>query len=227
MSKMKIMIAYDGSLSGGAMIDDLKNSGLPVEAETLVVSVGEIWMAPAPGYVMIESAQTYIPFHIREAEKTAQHACEQIKNIFPGWKTTAEAYIGSPAQEILQRADQWQPDLIVVGSQGRSALGRFIFGSVSQKIVSEAHCSVRVARGRLLEDDGKIRIVIGVDGSPGSEIALDAAAKRSWPEGTEALLVTSIGSFATADAGFGKVYAAKQIDLSKKDDPGLHYMHSV
>ena len=40
------------------------------------------------------------------------------------------------------------PDLIVVGSHGRSALGRFMLGSVSQKVVTEAHCSVRVARGR-------------------------------------------------------------------------------
>lgn len=227
MSKMKIMIAYDGSTSAGAMLDDLKNAGLPREAEALVVSVGEVWTAPAPGYVMIETVQADIPFRIKEAEKLAVRASERLKKIFPRWKISAEAYVGSPSHEILSRAEEWQPDLITVGSQGHSAVGRFIFGSVSQKIVTEAHCSVRIARGRVLEDGDRIRIIIGLDGSPGSEIAADAVSKRSWPEGTEVLLVTSIGSFAAADAGFGKVRASDGFNFAGKNESYAHYMQPI
>ena len=87
------------------------------------------------------------------------------------------------------KADQLKPDLIVVGSQGRSALGRFVMGSVSQKVLTEARCSVRVARGRVEVEDSLARIIVGVDGSPGSEAAVQAVAARQWPSGSEARVI--------------------------------------
>ena len=41
---------------------------------------------------------------------------------------------------------QLPPDLVLVGSHGRSRLGRLILGSVSQKVLSHVHCSVRIGR---------------------------------------------------------------------------------
>ena len=97
----------------------------------------------------------------------------------------SEAYAGSPAWEVIKEADKWEPDLIVVGSQGRSALGRFVLGSVSQKNVTEARCSVRVGRSRTGSGGLPLRVLVGVDGSPGAERAVRAVAKREWPSGTE------------------------------------------
>jgi hypothetical protein len=42
------MIAYDGSESADAALDDLRMAGLPREAEALIVSVGEVMMMPPP-----------------------------------------------------------------------------------------------------------------------------------------------------------------------------------
>ncbi|HSE99129.1 MAG TPA: universal stress protein, partial [Blastocatellia bacterium] len=64
-----------------------------------------------------------------------------------------------------------------------------LLGSVSQKVVNEAPCSVRIGRGRKREADAPLRIMIGVDGSPGSEAALKAVAAREWPGGTEVRVV--------------------------------------
>src|SRR6185369_4937594 len=88
-----------------------------------------------------------------------------IQSYFPAWNISYEVKQGSPATEILRKADDWKPDLIIVGSHGRSALGRLVFGSVSQRIVTEAYCPVRVGRKLEKRGIGPPRIVIGVDGS--------------------------------------------------------------
>ena len=72
-----------------------------------------------------------------------------------------------------------------VGSQGRSALGRLFLGSVSQKILTEARCSVRVGRRSITAGGVSMRVLVGVDGSPGAEAAVRAVAKRKWPADTE------------------------------------------
>jgi hypothetical protein len=56
----------------------------------------------------------------------------------------AEYLVGDPADTLMELATKWGADLIVVGSQGRSAIGRLILGSVSRRIVTEARCSVRI-----------------------------------------------------------------------------------
>jgi nucleotide-binding universal stress UspA family protein len=53
---------------------------------------------------------------------------------------------GPPRAVILDEAESWDADLIVVGSHGYRAWERFLLGSVSQSIVSHAKCSVEVVR---------------------------------------------------------------------------------
>jgi len=48
---------------------------------------------------------------------------------------------------------------------------------------------VRVARGRVEETASPARIIVGVDGSDGSDAAIDAVKHRSWPPGTEIFLI--------------------------------------
>jgi nucleotide-binding universal stress UspA family protein len=97
--------------------------------------------------------------------------------------------MGGPAQMILEAAKDWDADLIVVGSHGRSAVARFLLGSISQKVLTEADCSVRIARGRVEVDPGACRIVIGFDGSGGALAAVEAVASRCWPNESQVKLV--------------------------------------
>jgi len=50
------------------------------------------------------------------------------------------------ATVILDEAESWGADLIVLGSHGYNAWKRFLLGSVSQAVVSHAKCSVEVVR---------------------------------------------------------------------------------
>lgn len=201
--RMKILLGYDGSECADAAIDDLRCAGLPALAETHILSVAELWLPPPPpsSYEILEQARdVHVPADIhhvyskdseaaKEALALAMRARERVQANFPQWEVTADSLCGSASWELVYKADQWKPDLIVVGSHGRTALGRFVLGSVSQRVLTEARCSVRIARGRVDEPNTPVRIIIGLDGSPPSELAVRAVASRSWPEGSEATLV--------------------------------------
>jgi nucleotide-binding universal stress UspA family protein len=190
---MKILIAYDGSNCADSALEDLRRAGLPRLAETEVLSVSELW-APVlesigAGAVRIVGA---LPISLEKAESLAQRACERVQSYFPDWTVKAEARPGAPASVVIERADEWRPDLIVVGSHGRSAPGRFMLGSVLQKVVTEAHCSARVARGNDSDVQAPARLLIGVDGSPDAEVAVTAVTTRIWPADSEARVVIAI-----------------------------------
>jgi nucleotide-binding universal stress UspA family protein len=200
---MKILIGYDGSECADAALDDLMQAGLPADVEAHVLSVAEVWLPPPPpsSYEIVEQArqatsQAELERHYarecraaKDALALAERARDRIQVNFPGWRVRAESSCGSPAWELVAKADGWQPDLIVVGSHGRTALGRLMLGSVSQRVLTEAHCSVRISRGRVEEPNSPVRIVVGTDGSPASEQALRAIAARGWPNRSEVMIV--------------------------------------
>jgi nucleotide-binding universal stress UspA family protein len=200
-SRMKILIAYDGSEGAERAIEDLKRAGLPRRAEALVLTISEE-LIPAP--TSIGGVATTFAKSLLEEEKNslalARQAKSQIQQLFPGWGILAEAGIGSPGSEIIARADDWRPDLIVVGSHGRTALGRLFFGGVSQKVINEARCSVRVARGRIVEPDVPARLIVGVDGSEWADAAVEEIASRYWPTGSEVRIVNAAWTVPPASA---------------------------
>ncbi len=57
-------------------------------------------------------------------------------------RVRGELYEGDARELILRCADDWQPDVIVVGSHGRRGLERFLLGSVAEGVVRHAPCSV-------------------------------------------------------------------------------------
>lgn len=68
-------------------------------------------------------------------------------------------------------------------------LGRLILGSVSNEVLNETSCSVRVARCPIKKVDSPIRIVLGFDGSPSARLVVHEAARRVWPAGSEAHVI--------------------------------------
>jgi len=183
-ASMKALIAYDGSACADAALQDLKRAGLPGEVEAMVVSVAESWLSPSSTVFkpFLTAATGTLSAPVEEARNLAVVASQRLRTIFPAWDLRAEELVGSPASAVLIKADEWKPDLIVVGSHGRSTLGSFILGSVSQKVVAEAHCSVRVARGRGIDARAPARILLGFDGSLDARAAVRTIASRAWPE---------------------------------------------
>lgn len=200
---MKILIGYDGSECADAALDDLTHAGLPPTGEAHIMAIAEVWLPPPPpsAYEILEEARkAKSPAELqrdyakncgaaKEALALAQRALDRVQTNFPKWKVTADSSCGSPAWELVAKADEWKPDLIVVGSHGRTALGRFVLGSVSQRVLTEARCSVRISRGRVEEPNSPLRIVVGTDGSAASEEALRSVSARKWPAQSEVKVV--------------------------------------
>lgn len=59
---------------------------------------------------------------------------------------TKEAY-GDPADELIAFAEREEIDVIIIGSTGKGFIKRNVLGSVSNKVVKNARCSVYVVRG--------------------------------------------------------------------------------
>jgi nucleotide-binding universal stress UspA family protein len=201
---MKVLIAYDGSESADAGIDGLHRAGLPTEdVEALVVSVAEVWLSPPPGDEILDDPfPLQIPAGVKLARERATRIVEQaeamaerggmrVRRVFPRWTVSHEAMSGSPAFELLNRAGEWQPELIVTGSHGHTALGRFVLGSVSQKVLTEAQTSVRIARRATGAGESAERVVVGIDGSTGAQAAVRAVAARGWSAGSEVRVVVA------------------------------------
>jgi nucleotide-binding universal stress UspA family protein len=55
-----------------------------------------------------------------------------------------EVATGDPVTEIVQRSEHH--DMVAMGTHGRSGLTRFLMGSVAERVVRGAHCSVLVVR---------------------------------------------------------------------------------
>jgi nucleotide-binding universal stress UspA family protein len=195
---MNILIAYDGSSAADAAMVDLARAGMPPKGAARVLSIADVLLPPSvPGRVvgsesvppelMTEAPHAVVA--LRDAIATAREGAKLLKKTLPGWDVTPVAQADSPAWGIVKEADSWQPDIVVVGSEGKSAVGRFLLGSIAYKVLTEGRCNVRIARTRKTPRQGPIRIIVGVDGSPGALAAVDLVTKRHWPAGTEVLLL--------------------------------------
>jgi nucleotide-binding universal stress UspA family protein len=232
---MKVLIAYDGSDYADTAIDDLRWAGLPGNAEAIVLSVVE-WPLQAPrSWGMVETGfAAELEEDIKAAERLATQGRERLQKIFPTWKIHAAASpAGHAATAILDKANAWPADLIVAGTHGRSALARAVLGSVSLKLVKEAHCSVRIARQS--NHDGPIRLLLGNDGSPEGNAVVDEVSRRFWPAGTEARVLGVHEIFVSAESAtigiasdvYGKINEDERLRLGDTVNHSVERLHNA
>jgi nucleotide-binding universal stress UspA family protein len=77
-----------------------------------------------------------------EERQSAQEQLQRIKPPDPAIWVEHLLEEGDPATAILQNAQERQCDLIVMGSHGRTGLGRLLMGSVAEQVVRKAPCPV-------------------------------------------------------------------------------------
>jgi nucleotide-binding universal stress UspA family protein len=201
---MKLLIGYDGSECARAAVEDLVLAGLPSAVQVTILSVADMlikvpyeeYLPPsdsgaAPPAKLVATARALAAEAMAQAREASIEGSALVSTLFPGWEVRAEAVADSPYWALIKRAELWAADLIVVGSHGRLGLGRLFLGSVSQNVLGHAACSVRVARTRE-RSASPPRILLAVDGSRCSNMAVDAVAGRAWPAGTEVRIVTAV-----------------------------------
>jgi nucleotide-binding universal stress UspA family protein len=148
----RILLAVDGSEHAYAAAKLLKDLPLQAGCEVQVVAV----MLP-------RQAQNHAVL-VAALEKTNEIVASEAKQV------QTHLLTGYPAEQIVKFAEDWPPELILMGARGlRSTLG-ILLGGVAQQVVEYARWPVLVVRAPYT---GLNRVLLVTDGSPGAEMAVD------------------------------------------------------
>ncbi len=194
---MKILLAVDGSECSMAAVEEAARTLWPEDSVVMIVSVAEIplptqqWTAPLPPGSYGEWERI---FEERSGEYTIRAMARFGEIAGARTEMTAKTLKGDPKIAILDEAERWSADLIVVGTHGYNALERVWLGSVSRAVLSNAKCSVEIVRCRKGKgtNGNKMRILLPVDGSVFSDAAVEEIASRTWPQGSEVHIISVI-----------------------------------
>ena len=146
---MKILLATDGSDYSKAAVNSVAERLWPGGSEVKIISatdiptvpVTEAWVLPDSYYTALDGAAK------ARAEAAVKEAAERIKaGNTPRLEIITEVKNGHAKEVILDGAEKWGADLIVLGSHGYSGWQRFLLGSVSHAVATHAYCSVEIVR---------------------------------------------------------------------------------
>jgi len=154
---MKILLAIDGSPCSDAAVEEVGRRPWPEGTFIKVLTTYELPMPP--------TAETWaLPLNYfdemdvalgKQAQNIVSSALKKLQpKVNKNLSLDGSVLPGPPRTVILDEAERWGADLIVVGSHGYRAWERFLLGSVSQAVVSHAKCSVEVVRCRAKKDQG-------------------------------------------------------------------------
>lgn len=143
---MKILLAVDGSEYSAAAVESITTrpwpSGTTVRVlnamEPVVPPAAELWYDAGGN---LERAQ-------QELTTRAEQLTAGVAETLRASGLSAETAIrdGDPRSVIVDEAERWSADLIVIGTHGYTGIKRWLLGSVAQAVVSHAPCSVEVVR---------------------------------------------------------------------------------
>lgn len=144
----KMIIAYDGSVASKRAIEmALKCSDKDDELTLLTVIPAELAESSFTKMLLptIDLSSVVKSGSFKErAMETLSTVVAEIENNVKKVNVVVES--GDPADEILMSAKKHEADIIVLGYKGYGKEGRFLLGSVTDKVVRHAGVSVLVVR---------------------------------------------------------------------------------
>ena len=143
---MKILLATDGSSYSHAAVSEVCRRPWPEGTEVRIITVDAPWTEGLPRG-RSSSLFDEINNELRaEAWQRLHDAAAVFKRGAPGLVVTPVLREGHPKDTILDEAERWGADLIVIGSHGYGAIKRLFLGSVSLAVATNAPCSVEIVR---------------------------------------------------------------------------------
>jgi len=129
---------------------------------------------------------------LEQAVKIAQDAVKPDRQI----AITSELKTSPPVPTLVDLSEE--AEMIVVGSNGRGAVNRAVVGSVSSGVVHSAKCPVAVIRDEApqLADPERAPVLLGVDCSPASELAVAVAFEEASGRGVRLTALHAWGDVA-------------------------------
>lgn len=149
---MNLLLAIDDSYYSDLAVREVASRPWPEPTTIKVLSVAHFLGAPVPGIpnagepiaaAALFEARTEL---LESTNQMLQRAAEQVAR--DGVRVETLVREGDPGSEIIQEAESWPADLIVIGSHGHQGLKRLLLGSVAHYVTNHAPCSIEIVRAR-------------------------------------------------------------------------------
>lgn len=149
MTIQNILVPLDGSELSLAALAHAEKLAAPLGARLILMRVGQALAPEALGIPELSMAFTSeLTLHQAKVENSLieylEHVAAPLRE--RGLTVECEAAIGEPAHEIVAMAESEKVDLVVMTSHGRTGLQRWIYGSVAERVLHNANCSLMVVR---------------------------------------------------------------------------------
>ena len=154
---MKILLAIDGSPHSHAALVEFATRPWPngTEVQILTVVHSSIPLFFDPAFVVAAAHMEQTLDRRRDAPVLVEAAASMIRETYPNVSVTTKIIEGIPKDAIVEEAQSWGADLIVLGSHGYGRVRRVVLGSVAAAVVAKAPCSVQVVRAKHLLDNAE------------------------------------------------------------------------
>jgi nucleotide-binding universal stress UspA family protein len=136
----RILVATDGSDRNRAAVSEAVRIGRACRAPVHAVYVADsrAFESANAGGVAGDA------WALMQSEASA--ALAHVKSLGTGVQVETVILDGKPAAEIVRYAKEQDIDLIVIGTQGKQGIERFLLGSVAESVIRSAHCRVLVVK---------------------------------------------------------------------------------
>jgi nucleotide-binding universal stress UspA family protein len=144
----RVLVAVDGSDIASQAVATVRGWPFLAMAEIRTVSVAPEHARWWPDELLASGTGVADAAHEAAQESLVEHdgiAGEAAATLrAAGFKASSEVRSGSPASTIVALARDWDADLVIMGSHGRTGLARLLLGSVARNVLHHASCSVLI-----------------------------------------------------------------------------------
>lgn len=184
-----ILVAVDGSPASKVATDwAARNAAMKHLPLKLVVVISPPTVL---GFPEVPVPSVYFDWQAGEGRKVLDDAIAIVDEATADTpiEVTSETVTGSTVPTLVELSRDAQ--LIVVGCRGHGALARGLLGSVSSGLIHHAHCPVAVIHDEdpLMPHPSEAPVVVGIDGSPASELATEIAFEEASFRGVDLVAV--------------------------------------
>lgn len=143
MTWRKILCAVDSSETARAALAEAVELARQLGSELTVMHVDET--LPTSEAAMLACPPDVCKSAAFELGRAVERWRLDAEHVL-GRKVDVALAAGAPAREILRTADEGAYDLVVIGTHGRSGIGRALLGSVAESVARRCRCPVLIAR---------------------------------------------------------------------------------
>lgn len=183
---MKVLIALDDSECSRLALESVLNRPWPGQSIFKVLNIVEPFdpinsaAGAAHWHDWVASVNAQRRF---EANSLVEKAVDSLRSSHSDCESDGEIRVDLlPDRTIVEAAEAWSADLIVLGSHSRRGLERVLLGSIAHSVLQLASCCVEIIKPVSNVSPERFNVILALDSSPQAEKVLTSVAERPWPE---------------------------------------------